>query len=147
MMNTNTAKGTCAKPHNTEKRATATRKNLVLVDSLDLETQAYTPMVMYLNGEYWGIYSLRQKMDEDFLALKYHCKKKQVTLVEADECKNGKKKEFKKLNTTISDLKDLEKEGDQIYEVLSKEIDMDNFIHYIFCRNLFCQYRLAKQQL
>jgi len=106
-----------------------------LVENLGLETQAFTPVIMYLNGEYWGIYSLRQKMDEDFLSAKYHCKKKQVTFIETDEFKNGKKKHYKDLTDLLSELKN--KNGDEAYHILSKEIDVQNFIHYIFAETYF----------
>ena len=33
--------------------------------------QAYRPSVMYLNGAYWGIYNLREKIDEQYFLLHY----------------------------------------------------------------------------
>ncbi len=39
-----------------------------LVNELDMERQAYQPTVVYINGEYWGILNLREKVNEDFLA-------------------------------------------------------------------------------
>jgi len=39
-----------------------------LVNELDLERQAYQPTVVYINGEYWGMLNLREKVNEEFLA-------------------------------------------------------------------------------
>lgn len=39
-----------------------------IVNDLDLETQAYRPSVVYLNGEYWGIHNIREKINENYLA-------------------------------------------------------------------------------
>jgi hypothetical protein len=38
-----------------------------LVAHLDLETQAYRPVVLYLSGEYWGIHNLRERYDRHYL--------------------------------------------------------------------------------
>ena len=38
-----------------------------LAGPLDLEKQAHRPSVLFVNGEYWGIYNIREKVNEDFL--------------------------------------------------------------------------------
>lgn len=48
-----------------------------LMKGADLEFQAYRPTVVYLNGEYYGIYNLREKVNEHFLA----SKKKSILIV------------------------------------------------------------------
>ncbi|MEX0986814.1 MAG: CotH kinase family protein [Bacteroidales bacterium] len=35
---------------------------------MDIDHQAYQPYVMYLNGEYWGIINMREKVNEHFIA-------------------------------------------------------------------------------
>ena len=35
---------------------------------LDMENQEYNPIVLYLNGEYWGIHTLRDRIDERYVA-------------------------------------------------------------------------------
>ncbi|MCP5515718.1 MAG: CotH kinase family protein [Verrucomicrobiales bacterium] len=42
-----------------------------LVRDTGVDQQAYRPAVVYINGEYWGIYNLREKMNEDYL-LSHH---------------------------------------------------------------------------
>ncbi|NBC83346.1 MAG: T9SS type A sorting domain-containing protein [Bacteroidetes bacterium] len=39
-----------------------------LADGLDIEKQAVSPVVAYLNGEFWGIYNMREKINEEFIA-------------------------------------------------------------------------------
>ena len=39
-----------------------------LVSDCDLDYMAYRPSIVFLNGEYWGIYNVREKINEDFLA-------------------------------------------------------------------------------
>lgn len=37
-----------------------------------LPTQAYKQVVLYINGEYWGVYNLREKVNKYFLAQQYN---------------------------------------------------------------------------
>ncbi|MEW6155900.1 MAG: CotH kinase family protein [Verrucomicrobiota bacterium] len=39
-----------------------------LVEELGVETQAYRPAIVFLNGEYWGIHNVREAEDKYFLA-------------------------------------------------------------------------------
>ncbi len=38
-----------------------------LVQSLDLESLAYRPAVVFLNGDYWGIYEIRENLNKHYL--------------------------------------------------------------------------------
>lgn len=42
-----------------------------LASEIGLDTQSYRPCVVYINGEYWGHYNIRDKLDKYFLA--YNC--------------------------------------------------------------------------
>lgn len=37
---------------------------LAVRQDLEIDVRTYEPMIMYINGEYWGIYDLREKVDE-----------------------------------------------------------------------------------
>ena len=41
------------------------------VDRMEIDRQAYRPALVYINGQFWGIYGLREKMDEDFVENTY----------------------------------------------------------------------------
>jgi len=43
----------------------------ILVEDINVEKQAYRPTIVFLNGEYWGIYYMREKTNEDYLANHY----------------------------------------------------------------------------
>ncbi len=43
----------------------------ILRDEVSNSIQAYKPSVLYLNGEYWGIYNLREKLDKQYFSLHY----------------------------------------------------------------------------
>jgi|GEM_PF-3121960 len=42
-----------------------------LATGLNVPTQAYRPSIAYLNGEFWGLYDIRERIDEYFISSKY----------------------------------------------------------------------------
>ncbi|HCC31607.1 MAG TPA: hypothetical protein DEQ03_16390 [Marinilabiliales bacterium] len=56
-----------------------------LLSELDIDRQAYQPVVVYINGEYWGILNLREKVNEKFIAdLHPEVDPDKVDILEAD---------------------------------------------------------------
>ncbi|NQY08976.1 MAG: CotH kinase family protein [Flavobacteriales bacterium] len=72
-----------------------------MVENMGMETQHGKPVVVYLNGVYWGIHYLRPKIDEYYLANKYGIAKEDVLMIESPRnvYRGGDKAltEFKKL--------------------------------------------------
>lgn len=96
-----------------------------------LDTQAYRPAVVFLNSEYWGIYNIREHMDEHYLASHYGVDEDKVILLENHaKVKAGSKKDRK----DFLDLLDFVVENDMTdqgnYEYIKRLIDIDNFIDY-----------------
>ena len=54
-----------------------------LTRHMDLDGQAYRPTVVFLNGEYWGIHNLREKLNEDYVAGHYGYDDNDVEIIEA----------------------------------------------------------------
>jgi len=53
----------------------------VLIPDMDVDTQAYRPAVVYINGVYWGIHNLREKISEHYLASNYHLDADDINLL------------------------------------------------------------------
>lgn len=45
--------------------------HLIHADTMDLDMQQYRPVVVFINGQYWGIYGLRDKADEALIEQNY----------------------------------------------------------------------------
>lgn len=48
----------------------------------NLEYQASRPVVVYINGQYWGLYFLRERFDETYFAQKYQVNPEALAIVE-----------------------------------------------------------------
>jgi hypothetical protein len=104
---------------------------------MGLEAGQSRPVVLFLNGEYWGIYFLQEKMDERFLEDHFN--------IDIEHCNivgnwnglaehggpinaQGNNEEFAELMDWL-DTTDLSQE--QNYRRLGSLIDVDNFMDYI----------------
>ncbi|MDD2634839.1 MAG: CotH kinase family protein [Bacteroidales bacterium] len=87
------------------------------------------PVVLYLNGEYWGIYFMLKRIDEKYLTEKYDIDENSVELVYDwfGNTDNGVSKDFTELYKFISenDMKNAEN-----YYNITQQIDINNFIDY-----------------
>ena len=42
-------------------------QHTLVINQMDIDCQAYQPAATFINGEYWGIYNLREKLDNEYL--------------------------------------------------------------------------------
>lgn len=99
-----------------------------LVSGLDMETQAYRPAVVYLNGEYWGILNIREKMNEEYLASHHNVDPDEVDMLEL----NGTVIEGNADHYTDM-ISYIESNGVAVtnhYDYIRTQMDVDNFIDY-----------------
>ncbi|MCR4828204.1 MAG: CotH kinase family protein [Bacteroidales bacterium] len=91
---------------------------------------ATRPVVLFLNGEYWGIYFLEEKADEHYIEDRYGIDKDHVDLILnwGDEVENGNGQEWNALYNWLQTA-DLTREEDYAY--LAARIDVDALLDYM----------------
>ena len=57
---------------------------MVLVEYMDVDIQAYRPAVLFLNGQYWGIHNIREKINEHYVAGNFGVDPDEVNLLEGN---------------------------------------------------------------
>jgi hypothetical protein len=104
-----------------------TLAHLIVKDKMHLDYEAYRPAVVFLNGEYWGVYSLREKMGKDYLKENYGVKK--VDLIEDDSiAKEGSSQEYDEL---MDFVRTHSLSVTSNYNHVLSKIDIDNYIDYM----------------
>jgi len=91
-------------------------------------TQAYRPVVVYLNGAYWGILNIREKINEHFLATHFPIDPGNIDLLENYNLViHGDPTHYLDLLTYIdeNDISDPD-----VFSVVSNAIDIDSYIRY-----------------
>jgi len=99
-----------------------------LMDQSDVEHQAFQPTVVYINGVYWGVMNLREKINEHFISDHTAADANAVNVLERNgEVVKGNNTRYQELLSFISvnSLASNEK-----YEQVASVIDVDNFIEY-----------------
>ncbi|MBD3329537.1 hypothetical protein GF357_03520 [Candidatus Dojkabacteria bacterium] len=103
-----------------------------------LDTQAYSPCVVYLNDEYWGIHNIREVYDERYFHERYAADKNDVVIIEPDRDDNG----YPEINvgkegdeiSYVEMVDYIEKNDmatDQNLEYVSTLMDLENYCDYI----------------
>ncbi len=99
-----------------------------LMEDSNLDIQAGRPVVAYLNGDYWGIYNAREKINEHYLSALHNVPTKDITILERNaEIIFGENTEYLALVNFI-DTESMASSNN--YERVAEEIDLANFIQY-----------------
>ena len=102
---------------------------------INVESLGVRPSVLFLNGEYWGIYSVCERPDAHYLEDHLGYENESFNLIRDwnGTCENGDNTNFLQL---ISWLEDIDLSSDENYRHLCSLVDMDCFIDY-YCLELF----------
>ena len=93
--------------------------------------QAYEPAIVYINGVYWGIQNIREKISEHYLKSNFKVNKDNVDILRHNGVKrHGYSKNYKHLLYFLrsNDLSD-----NQSIDSLSKFMNIQDFINYNIC--------------
>ncbi|HLP17168.1 MAG TPA: CotH kinase family protein, partial [Bacteroidota bacterium] len=99
-----------------------------LISGLDIETQAYRPAVVYLNGAYWGILNVREKINEHYLESHFGVKENEIDMIESrDIVLHGDTLHYSALLDYIGthDMR-----LDASYDYVKTQMDVSNFLNY-----------------
>ncbi|MCF7793224.1 MAG: CotH kinase family protein [Candidatus Cloacimonetes bacterium] len=107
-----------------------------LLKDTGLSYQSYRPAVIYLNGVYWGIQNIRQKVNEHFFAQTYGADPDNIDLLEENrQVLYGTVTAYSQFMDFI-DTHDLNIPAN--YEQLETMMDIDNYLSYQVAEIMFC---------
>jgi hypothetical protein len=110
--------------------------DLLQDESWDLERQAARPVQVYLNGKYWGIYHLREKINPQFLKDRHpDINKNALDLLEHEESvKHGQAGDYLEL-VRFMERNDLSQPAN--YKRLGELMDTDNYMRLQIAQTYF----------
>lgn len=106
-----------------------------LVSDLNVDTQAARPCVAFINGEFWGIYNIRERYDDQYFATHYGIDKEDVAILELSQnstpaINEGDESDLAYYNEMYSFFQDNSLADGANYQKAQEYIDIDNFIDY-----------------
>jgi CotH kinase protein/Lamin Tail Domain/Chitobiase/beta-hexosaminidase C-terminal domain/Secretion system C-terminal sorting domain len=97
---------------------------------MDIDYQEYRPAVVFINGEYWGIHNIREKLNEHYLEANHGVNPDSVDIIEISKeviANKGDKVSYDNLINFVS-TNDLSLETN--YNYIKSIVDIDEYINY-----------------
>ena len=106
----------------------------ILEGEMDIDSLAYKPVAVYVNGKYYGMYSLREKSNADYLESKYNIEKDNIDLIKKKRVVRGSRKD---LDSLMSYIKSHDVTKSDFYEYIKTKVDVQELINYYIAQSFF----------
>ena len=108
-----------------------------IVGKLEFDTQDYLPVIVFINGEYWGIHNFRERYDKHYLARVYGVDGENIDLLDGNaSVKEGDPEHY---NAMIQYMASNDMSLPEHYAHIQTRMDVVNFMDYniaqIYARN------------
>lgn len=100
--------------------------NQRLIQGRDMATQATDECILFIDGEFWGIYQLTEKITDDFINDHFGIKKSDVALIKNNELEEGTDQDLQEWNSLVESAAN----GSISYSELNSKIDMQSYLDY-----------------
>ena len=104
--------------------------NQSLVSDRDMTTQATSECILFIDGEFWGIYQLMEKYNADYFKSHYGIKKNDVAYIKNGSLEEGNDQDLSQWNNLLSNLSKVDMTLDENYQRACAELDIQSFIDY-----------------
>ena len=106
-----------------------------LVSHLNMETQAYRPAIVYINGEYWGLHNIRERMDRHYLERKFGIDPERLELLSGHwTVEEGDNQDYAAL---LSFIQNQNLAHNPHYQYVQTKMDIDNYLDYFSAQIFF----------
>ncbi|MBQ9430683.1 MAG: CotH kinase family protein [Kiritimatiellae bacterium] len=117
-----------------------------IAEPLNIAVMAYRPVVVYLNGEFWGIHNLRESYDKHYMATRYGLNADNMDILMHEDNGNDKvhiaridgdknaDEDYEQLMLDINANPPTTQAG---YDFIASKIDITNHTEYIIAETFF----------
>lgn len=103
----------------------------------DFETQSSRPAVVFLNGEYWGVYVIQEDYSDNYIKNNYDIPADDVVIMECDYIVDeGNPEDLDLYKQFIDFAKNNDLSVKENYDKINDMMDMQSFIDY-YCAEIF----------
>ncbi|MGL1891646.1 MAG: CotH kinase family protein [Spirochaetaceae bacterium] len=101
-----------------------------IVDDL-METQESKPAIVFINGEYWGIHNIRERMNQSYFKNHFNIPIKNIVVLENEgEVAEGDSKGAESYKKILDFIENNDLSITTNYEYIKSKIDIENFVDY-----------------
>lgn len=99
--------------------------------------QEYRPVAVYINGAYYGLYNLREKVNENYIVSNYGYEKGTNDLIKGDT--NAQAGSISNYNDLLYYIRNHDTRNDDVYKYLETQIDMQELANYWVARTYYAE--------
>ena len=100
--------------------------NQQLVADRAFATQGMSECMLFIDGEFWGIYQITEKVSDDYINTHYGIKKSDVAIIKNGEAEEGSEQDLQDWNSLIQGVAN----GSITYEQFAQKVDVQSFMDY-----------------
>jgi len=100
-----------------------------LIYNTGIGYQAYRPCVVFLNGVYWGIHNLRERLDEFFLASHYGVDRDNIDIIENH--RNAEEGDIQAYQVLIGFIENNDMSRADAYDSVQTMMSIEDYIRYM----------------
>lgn len=100
-----------------------------------VSTQGNRPAVVFLNGEFWGIYTLTEDYSDNWIAYHYNVPKEDVVLIKCGELEAGMESDTALFDDFVTEATTKDMTDPAAYQAVCEKMEMQSFIDY-YCIQL-----------
>lgn len=112
--------------------------NQKLISDRPLTMQTMNECILFIDGEFWGFYTLTEKTDDSFIKNHYGIKKKNVAVIKNNELEEGTNDDLKDWNSLLSKAARTDMTVDENYKEFCRHVDTDSMIEYFAAQIYWC---------
>ncbi|MCP4449981.1 MAG: hypothetical protein GY809_00850, partial [Planctomycetes bacterium] len=116
----------------------------LVINQMDIDCQAYRPAMTFINGDYWGIYNVREKVNADYLAAHHDIDPHNLDYLEYDFLApnvlvtlEGDPNNY---NAMLDFVQHHDMSRKENYDHIASQIEMNELLNYliteIYCDNI-----------
>ena len=102
----------------------------LIKSGMDIDYQEYRPSIVFINGLYWGIHNIREKLNEHYLEANHGVDPNNVDIIEISKdvfVNNGDRVEYDNLINFVSSN---DMSLSESYNYIKSVVDIDEYINY-----------------
>lgn len=100
------------------------------IKEMNVASMNYIPYVMFLNGEYWGVYWLNEKYNKEYISYKYNVKTNNVIMVKNLTLEDGEADDIKYYENMIKFCSETDLTVDENFKKVCELIDIESYLDY-----------------
>ena len=104
--------------------------NQRLVEGRNMAVEATGECMVFIDGEFWGIYQLIERVSDDYINSHYGIKKSDVVIVKNGEAEEGTEQDLQDWNQLVQTYASADMTNAQNYEQLCEKVDIQSYIDY-----------------